>query len=174
MERAMELAKRGLGRTSPNPAVGAVIVKNNRVVGEGYHRKAGGPHAEIVALRHAGTKARGADLYVTLEPCCHWGKTPPCTDAIVAAGIRRVIVGCRDPFPLVKGKGIATLRRAHVRVTENVLRAACEEVVRPFSYRLRHGIPYVTLKAAVSLDGKIATSRGESRWITGPACRRYV
>ena len=174
MRRALELARKGQGRTSPNPMVGAVLVKNGRVVGEGYHRKAGLPHGEIEALRRAGKKAQGADLYVNLEPCCHIGKTPPCTEAIIAAGVRKVIVGMRDPNKLVGGKGTRQLRKNGVQVVTGTLRKECEKLNEVFIKFIRTGNPFVVLKTAVSLDGKIATSSGESKWITGPKAREKV
>lgn len=174
MRRAIDLALAGLGKTSPNPAVGAVVVKNGRVAGEGYHRKAGGPHAEIAALRRAGKKARGADLYVTLEPCCHYGKTPPCSDAIIASGVRRVIIGTRDPNPLVNGKGIKILKSGGIKVAEGVLKKECADINRAYNKWVASGIPYVTMKVALSLDGKIGMQSGESKWITNEMCRGYV
>jgi diaminohydroxyphosphoribosylaminopyrimidine deaminase/5-amino-6-(5-phosphoribosylamino)uracil reductase len=174
MRRAMELAAMGLGKTSPNPAVGAVVVKNGRIVGEGYHRRAGGPHAEIVALRRAGRKARGADLYITLEPCCHFGKTPPCCDAIITAGVRRVVVGTRDPNPLVDGKGIKALKAGGIKIQEGVFKKECEDINRAYNKWIVSGIPYVTMKVALSLDGKIGMRNGESKWITNEQCRSYV
>ncbi len=174
MRRAIELARKGEGRTSPNPVVGAVIVKGNKVLAEGYHKKAGGPHAEIEALKKAGKKAKGATLIVTLEPCCHFGKTPPCTDAIIKAGIRRVLIGARDPNPKVAGKGIKKLKEARVIVEPGLLKKEADRLVAPFSKFIKTGHPYVTLKAATSLDGKIATSSGESQWITGVKARQMV
>ncbi len=172
MRLALREARRGLGRTSPNPAVGAVLVKGGRVVARGHHARAGGPHAEVVAIRRAGARARGADLYTTLEPCDHWGRTPPCTLAILEAGLRRVFVGSRDPNPLVDGRGIARLRRAGVAVVRDVLRGECDAVNAPWFRFITAGRPHVTLKAAVTLDGKIATRTGDSRWVTGPEARR--
>jgi len=174
MRQALALARRGEGRTAPNPPVGALIVKQRRVVAAGYHRRAGGPHAEIEALKRAGKQARGATLVVTLEPCCHFGQTPPCTAAILEAGIRRVWVGCRDPNPRVRGRGLRQLRRAGVQVETGILRGECERLIAPFAKFIRTGRPFVSLKAAVSLDGKIATATGESQWITGPKARERV
>jgi len=174
MRRALALALKGLGRTSPNPMVGAVLVKNGRVVGEGYHRKAGLPHAEIEALKRAGNKARGADLYVNLEPCCHFGKTPPCTEAILSAGVKKVIVGMRDPNKLVSGKGFRQLKKNGVQVVTGVLKKECERLNEIFIKFARTGNPFVVLKTAISLDGKIATSSGESKWITGEKAREKV
>ncbi len=174
MRRALELAEKGRGRTSPNPMVGAVLVKNGRVVGEGCHRKAGMPHAEIEALRRAGKNARGADLYVNLEPCCHFGKTPPCTEAILSAGVRKVIVGMRDPNRLVSGKGFRQLKKNGVQVVTGPLRKECERLNEVFIKFIQTGNPFVVLKTAISLDGKIATSSGESQWITGAKAREKV
>ena len=170
MERAVELAARGLGRTSPNPPVGAVVVRDGRIVGEGYHAAAGEPHAEVVALQAAGEAARGATLSVTLEPCCHHGRTPPCTDAILAAGVSAVRYAMPDPDPRVAGRGHQLLEAAGVRV-ECVVVESARDVARGFLTRLRTGRPWVTVKVAMSLDGKIATPSGDSRWISGPASR---
>ena len=174
MHRALELARKGAGRTSPNPMVGAVVVKNGRVVGEGFHKKAGSPHAEILALKKAGKKAKGADLYVNLEPCCHHGKTPPCTEAIIAAGIRKVIVGMRDPNKLVSGKGFRQLQQSGIEVVTGILKKECGWLNEIFIKFIRTGRPFVILKTAISLDGKIATSSGESQWITGEKARQRV
>jgi diaminohydroxyphosphoribosylaminopyrimidine deaminase / 5-amino-6-(5-phosphoribosylamino)uracil reductase len=174
MRQAVALARRGLGRTSPNPPVGAVIVTNGVLVGRGYHRQAGKPHAEIEALRVAGTRASGGTLYVTLEPCAHHGRTPPCTDAIIAAGLRRVVFGSRDPNPLVCGDGMGKLRQAGIEVCMGVEQAACDELIAAFRKHVTTGRPLVTLKLAASLDGRIATASGESRWITGEDSRRFV
>jgi diaminohydroxyphosphoribosylaminopyrimidine deaminase/5-amino-6-(5-phosphoribosylamino)uracil reductase len=174
MRRALSLARKGLGRTAPNPAVGAVVVRRGRVVGEGYHRAAGEPHAEIEALRAAGKKARGADLYVTLEPCDHRGRTPPCTAAVIAAGISRVSYAMEDPNPRVRGRGARRLREAGLTVHEGLLSDAARELNRGFSRWVVSGRPHVTLKLAVSLDGQIAASGGASRWISGEAARRLV
>lgn len=174
MRQALALARRGLGRTSPNPPVGAVLVKNGRVVGRGWHRRPGAAHGEAAALRAAGARARGATLYVTLEPCNHQGRTPPCTAAILAAGVRRVVFGARDPNPQVRGGGAARLRRAGVAVVGGVERAACEELIAGFASLVRRGRPLLTLKLAATLDGRIATRGGDSRWISGPAARRLV
>lgn len=174
MARALELARRGEGLTRPNPAVGAVLVRRGRVVGEGYHRKAGGPHAEIVALRRAGAEARGATLYVTLEPCSTWGRTPPCTEAIVRAGVRRVVSCVRDPNPRHAGRGIALLRKQGVRVDEGVLADEGRQLLAPFAKWITTGRPRVTLKLGMTVDGKIADAAGTSRWITGARSRRAV
>ncbi len=174
MRRAAALAERAIGRTSPNPPVGAVIVKGGRVVGEGSTRPAGGPHAEVVALRRAGTRARGATLYVTLEPCAHFGRTPPCADAVLAAGLARVVVAVGDPNPRVRGRGLRRLRAAGIAVTTGVLAEEAGAASHWFRHFVVHRRPYVLLKLAASLDGRIATARGESRWISGAAARRWV
>ncbi len=174
MQQAIALAEKGQGRTSPNPLVGAVLVRRGKVVGAGFHKKAGGPHAEIAALRQAGGKAKGADLYVNLEPCCHTGKTPPCTRALLDAGIRHAYIGMRDPNPLVCGKGIRALKKAGIGVTTGILKKQCEALNAVFVKFIQTGEPYVILKSALSLDGKIATHTGESKWITGAKARRHV
>lgn len=174
MHRALLLARRGEGLTRPNPPVGAVLVKNGRLIGEGYHRKAGGPHAEIYALRHAGEKARGATLYVTLEPCSTWGKTPPCTDAILKARVNRVVVAVTDPNPRHRGRGLRILRKHGVRVRCGVCREEAEALCEPFAKWITTGRPWVTLKLACTLDGKIADAKGQSKWITGLESRRLV
>lgn len=171
MLRAVEEARRGYGRTSPNPAVGAVVVRNGLIVGRGYHRRAGEPHAEVLALEDAGRLARGADLYSTLEPCDHQGRTAPCTRAILAAGIVRVFVGSDDPNPLVSGAGVRRLRRAGVRVERGIAREACDALNTAWFRFITSGRPYVTLKAAITADGKLASGSGDSRWITGPKAR---
>ncbi len=170
----MGAARLGLGRTSPNPAVGAVVVRAGRIVGRGHHARAGGPHAEVVALRAAGDLARGADIYTTLEPCDHFGRTPPCSRAILAAGIRRVVVGSRDPNPLVQGRGVARLRRNGVEVVRGVLAEECDRLNAPWFTFITQGRPHVTLKAAVTLDGRIATRDGDARWVSGPEARAWV
>jgi diaminohydroxyphosphoribosylaminopyrimidine deaminase/5-amino-6-(5-phosphoribosylamino)uracil reductase len=174
MRRAIALARRGLGRTSPNPPVGAVVVKGGRVVGAGWHRRAGGPHAEVFALRAAGAKARGATLYLTLEPCTHAGRTPPCAPAVIASGVVRVVVGATDPNPRVRGRGVRQLRAAGIAVTTDVLAAEATEVAAWFRHFIVRHRPFVMLKLAASLDGRIATASGESRWLSGPAARRWV
>jgi len=174
MRLALRLAKKGMGRTSPNPLVGAIVVKGKTIVGRGYHHRAGEPHAEVLALRQAGRKARGATLYLNLEPCAHFGKTPPCTQAILAAGIRRVVAGMKDPNPVVSGRGIKQLRRGGVTVDVGILREECQELNGPFSKFITTGNPFVTLKAAISLDGKVATRSGDSRWVSSQASRNYV
>lgn len=174
MQRALTLARRGEGLTRPNPPVGAVLVAHGKKIGEGFHRIAGGPHAEVVALLAAGKKARGATLYVTLEPCSTWGRTPPCTDAILAAGVARVVVGAADPNPKHAGQGLALLRKRGMAVTVSVCCAEAEELIAPFAKVQRIGLPFVTLKLAQTLDGRIADATGASRWITSPASREYV
>lgn len=174
MRRALALAARARGRTSPNPMVGAVLVKDNQLVGEGFHSYAGSDHAEVVALREAGEAARGATLYVSLEPCCHFGRTPPCAEQIIQAGVRRVVAACEDPNPAVSGKGIAALRAAGLGVEVGVLAEEAARLNEAFFTHTRTGRPFVTLKVAASLDGKIATRTGESRWITGETARRRV
>lgn len=175
MSRALELARLGRGRTSPNPPVGAIVVSRGEVIGEGWHRKAGTPHAEIHALAQAGSRALGAALYVTLEPCCHKNKrTPPCVDAVLSSGVSRVVVSAVDPNPRVRGKGITRLRRAGIEVAAGVLEEEGRGVIREYAWHMKTGLPFVTLKMAQSLDGKIATERGESKWITGPAARGIV
>lgn len=174
MARALALARRGEGLTRPNPPVGAVVVRGGKPVGEGWHHAAGRPHAEALALRAAGPKAKGATLYVTLEPCSTFGRTPPCTDAILRSGIRRVVVGARDPNPRHRGRGLSLLRRNGVAVIEGVLGGEARELIVPFAKWITTGRPYVTLKLGMSADGKIADIRRRSRWITGPAARRDV
>lgn len=174
MRRALRLARRGAGRTAPNPAVGAVVVRRGRIVGEGYHRAAGLPHAEIEALHRAGNASRGADLYVTLEPCNHRGRTGPCTDAVLAAGIARVAYAMEDPNPAVSGGGAGRLRDAGLVVHRGLMEAEARELNRGFCRWVVSGKPFVTLKLAVSLDGQIAAAGGASRWITGEAARRRV
>jgi len=174
MKRALLLAQKGKGRTSPNPLVGAVLVKRGKVVGEGYHAKAGEAHAEIVALRKAGKEARGSTLYVNLEPCTHYGKTPPCAPAVIQAGVRRVVVGMVDPNPVVKGKGISTLRKAGIDVHSGTLEKECKTLNEAFCKYILMKVPFVILKAAATLDGRIATRDGESKWISSEASRRLV
>lgn len=174
MRRAIELAKKGEGWCHPNPLVGAVIVKGGHVIGEGYHAKFGDLHAERNAIRSLSEPAEGADLYVTLEPCCHYGKQPPCTEAIIENKIRRVIVGSRDPNPKVAGGGVKALRDAGIEVVEDFLKEECDELNPVFFHYIRTGTPYVVMKYAMTLDGKIATKTGASRWITGPESLSYV
>lgn len=174
MQMALDLARRAMGRTSPNPMVGAVVVKDGRVVGQGYHARAGTPHAEINALQEAGAQAAGATLYVTLEPCCHHGRTGPCTEAVLAAGVSRVVAAMTDPNPLVAGRGLERLREAGVEVTVGVMEEEARQLNEVFIKYITTRRPFVVLKAAMSLDGKIATRTGESRWITGREARLEV
>jgi diaminohydroxyphosphoribosylaminopyrimidine deaminase / 5-amino-6-(5-phosphoribosylamino)uracil reductase len=171
---ALRWARRGAGRTSPNPLVGAVLVRNGNVIATGYHRRAGEDHAEIVALKKAGRRARGATLYLNLEPCDHVGKTPPCTRSLIQAGIKRVVAGMVDPNPLVAGKGIRRLRRAGITVKVGVLTAECQSLNEAFVSYIARRRPFVIVKLAASLDGKIATATGHSQWITGKEARRFV
>ena len=174
MARALALARNGVGWVDPNPLVGAVVVKDGRVIAEGWHARFGGPHAEREAFAHATDTLQGSTLYVTLEPCCHQGKTPPCSDAIIAAGIRRVVIGVRDPNPLVSGQGIAALVKAGISVTEGVLQDECKHLNRIFFQYVSTGLPYVVAKYAMTLDGKMATAQGYSKWITGEQARAHV
>ncbi len=174
MRAALQLAARGLGNTWPNPAVGCVLVKDGHVVGRGWTQPGGRPHAETQALDRAGESARGATAYVTLEPCSHHGRTPPCCDALIRAGVSRVVVALRDPDARVDGRGFARLRGAGITVEEGLLGADAALLNAGFIRRVTHGLPLVTLKLAATLDGRIATSTGESRWITGTAARRAV
>lgn len=174
MRRAMELAARGEGSVEPNPMVGCVIARGAEIIGEGWHRRFGDAHAEIEALRIAGERVAGATLYVTLEPCCHEGKTPPCTRAVIAARPDRVVVACRDPFPQVQGGGIDELRAAGINVEVGLLEAEARRLNAPYLKLLKTGRPWVIAKWAMSLDGKIATPGGESRWISGEESRRLV
>lgn len=177
MRLALSLAARGRGWTSPNPMVGAVLVRGGKVIGRGWHQRAGGPHAEIAALLDAkrrGNSVRGATLYVTLEPCSTQGRTPPCTDAIVAAGIRKVVAGATDPNPRHAGRGFSVLKKAGVAVVRGLLEAECRELNPAFNHWIVHRTPWVTVKAAMTLDGKIATASGESKWITGEVARRQA
>jgi diaminohydroxyphosphoribosylaminopyrimidine deaminase / 5-amino-6-(5-phosphoribosylamino)uracil reductase len=174
MREALDEAGRGLGRTHPNPCVGAVVVQDGRVVGRGHHAQAGAPHAEVMALAEAGALSRGADLYTTLEPCDHWGRTPPCSRAILDAGVARVVSASADPNPLVNGKGLARLRAEGVQVWTGVLHEQADALNRPFFKSMRTGLPLLTLKVATTLDGKLATSSGDSKWVTGEAARADV
>ncbi|HSD29049.1 MAG TPA: bifunctional diaminohydroxyphosphoribosylaminopyrimidine deaminase/5-amino-6-(5-phosphoribosylamino)uracil reductase RibD, partial [Vicinamibacteria bacterium] len=166
MRQALALAARGLGETNPNPAVGCVVARGARVVGEGFHARAGGAHAEVIALREAGARARGATLYVTLEPCAHHGRTPPCAPLVRDSGVARVVAALRDPSPLVAGRGLALLRRAGIAVETGLLAAEAARLDERFLTWARLGRPFVLLKAALTLDGRIATASGSSRWIT--------
>jgi len=174
MQRCIELAQLAIGQTAPNPLVGSVIVRNGQVVGEGFHPKAGHPHAEVFALIAAGEKAQGATLYVNLEPCNHYGRTPPCTEALIQAGIARVVVGMVDPNPLVAGAGIARLREVGIEVTVGVEEAACQDLNEAFVHRVVYQRPFGILKYAMTLDGKIATATGHSTWVTDEESRRLV
>jgi diaminohydroxyphosphoribosylaminopyrimidine deaminase/5-amino-6-(5-phosphoribosylamino)uracil reductase len=174
MGRALELAARGRYTTDPNPRVGCVLVRDGEVVGEGWHVRAGGPHAEIIALREAGDRAAGATAYVTLEPCCHHGRTPPCTEALIAAGVQRVVAAMQDPNPRVGGAGLEALQVAGIEVHLGVLEAEAERLNPGFVMRMRQGRPWVRCKLAMSLDGRTAMASGESRWITGEDARRDV
>ncbi|PKO36208.1 MAG: riboflavin biosynthesis protein RibD [Betaproteobacteria bacterium HGW-Betaproteobacteria-6] len=172
MARALQLAERGLWTTSPNPRVGCVLVRDGDIVGEGWHEKAGEPHAEVHALRVAGDRARGATAYVTLEPCSHHGRTPPCAEALIAAGVSRVVAAMTDPNPLVSGKGLALLQAAGITTASGLLENEARELNIGFVSRMTRGRPWLRLKAAASLDGKTALNNGVSQWITGPAARR--
>ncbi len=174
MHRCLELARRALGRTTPNPLVGSVIVRNGEIVGEGFHPGAGQPHAEVFALRDAGEKAKGATIYVNLEPCNHYGRTPPCSEALVAAGVAKVVVGLVDPDPRVSGGGIERLRAAGIEVLVGVEEAACRQLNEAFIHRILHKRPLGILKYAMTLDGKIATISGHSTWVTGNEARTHV
>ena len=172
MKRALTLARRG--RTSPNPMVGAVVVRDGKIIGEGFHPKAGEPHAEVFAMDASGSSAKGADLYVNLEPCCHQGKTPPCTDAIIQSGIKRVFAAMVDPNPEVGGKGIEILRKAGIDIQIGLLEAEAKELNLGFIKRVTTGLPFVLWKAAMTLDGKIATRTGDSKWVTCECARKEV
>ncbi len=174
MRRALELAAGGQGYVEPNPLVGCVIARGAEIIGEGWHRRFGGPHAEVEALRLAAQHAAGSTLYITLEPCCHFGKTPPCTQAILAAGVRRVVVAQRDPFPQVSGGGLAELETAGVEVELGALQAEARWLNAPYLKLIETGRPWIIAKWAMSLDGKIATSTGESRWISNTQSRQAV
>ncbi len=174
MRLALQAARRGMGQTSPNPAVGAVLVKRGRVIATGYHRRAGLPHAEIEALKQAGIRAHGSTMYVTLEPCNHVGRTPPCCDALIAAGVKRVVIAMNDPNPLTNGRGIACLRRAGIQVDTGVLKEEAKRLNAPFAKWVVTKMPWVIAKVAQSLDGKIATRTGESRWISSTKSRHAV
>jgi diaminohydroxyphosphoribosylaminopyrimidine deaminase/5-amino-6-(5-phosphoribosylamino)uracil reductase len=174
MRRALELAERGRGHVEPNPLVGAVVVRDGRIVGEGWHQRFGQAHAEVHALAAAGASARGADLYVTLEPCCHHGKTPPCTDAVLRAGVRRVVAAMQDPFPAVAGKGSTLLQAAGVEIEGGLCEAEARRLNAPYLKLLSTGRPYVHAKWAMTLDGKIATRSGDSRWISNEESRCRV
>jgi diaminohydroxyphosphoribosylaminopyrimidine deaminase / 5-amino-6-(5-phosphoribosylamino)uracil reductase len=174
MWMALDLARQGRGRTSPNPMVGAVVVQGSEVIGSGYHQAAGTPHAEIIALEKAGLKAEGATLYVNLEPCAHHGRTGPCTEAIIKAGISRVVAAMQDPNPLVAGRGFARLTEAGIKIKEGILEDKASRLNEEFIKYITTGMPFVSVKVAMSLDGKIATKAGESHWITGEKARQFV
>ncbi|MHC5745587.1 MAG: bifunctional diaminohydroxyphosphoribosylaminopyrimidine deaminase/5-amino-6-(5-phosphoribosylamino)uracil reductase RibD [Nostoc sp.] len=174
MLRCLELARRALGRTSPNPLVGAVIVKDGEIVGEGFHPRAGEPHAEVFALREAGDRSRGATIYVSLEPCNHYGRTPPCSEGLIEAGVAKVVVGMVDPNPLVAGGGIARLRAAGIEVLVGVEESACRQLNEAFVHRILYKRPLGILKYAMTLDGKIATTSGHSAWVTSQEARSEV
>jgi len=175
MTRALALAARGQGRTSPNPTVGAVVVSGGRIVGQAFHRQAGSPHAEALALQQAGSRARGGTLYVTLEPCSHTNKrTPPCVPVVLASGVKRVVAAMQDPNPHVKGDGLRRLRQAGLNVIVGCLESQAVQLNEGYLHRMKTGRPFVTLKAAITLDGKIATASGESKWITGAQARRHA
>jgi len=174
MKIALKLAKKGVGRVNPNPLVGAVVVKAGRVIGEGYHKHFGQPHAEVNAFKGCRKAAVGATLYVTLEPCSHFGKTPPCADLVVESGVAKVVIGSRDPNPLVAGRGIKRLQDAGIDVVEGVLASECEALNEVFFHYVTKQTPYVVMKYAMTMDGKIATRTGQSRWITGEAARTRV
>jgi len=177
INRCIELAKKGAGMVSPNPLAGCVLVKGNKIIGEGYHKKSGGPHAEINAIRNAersGYSTEGADLYINLEPCCHYGKTPPCTEAIISKKIRKVIIGISDPNPLVNGRGIRELKKAGIEVTTGIKEEECRELNRFFIKHITEKRPYITLKIAQSLDGFIALENFKSKWITNSKSRGLV
>jgi len=174
MKKALRAAERGRGRVEPNPMVGAVLAKTGKLLATGWHKTFGGPHAEIDAFKKISQGARGATLYVTLEPCSHYGKTPPCADAIIRAGISRVIAAMKDPFPQVSGRGFCKLRQAGIQVESGLLAAEAERLNAPYLKMLRQRLPFVTLKWAMTLDGRIATVTGDSKWISGPASRKLV
>lgn len=174
MQNALELAAKAVGRTNPNPAVGAVIVKDGHVVGEGFHKKAGTPHAEIHALNMAGENARGSTVYVTLEPCSHYGKTPPCADALISAGVERVVIATQDPNPRVAGRGIKKLKDAGIDIVTGVLETEAQRLNEVFFKYIQNNMPFVALKTAMTLDGKIATYTGDSKWISNELSRHYV
>jgi diaminohydroxyphosphoribosylaminopyrimidine deaminase/5-amino-6-(5-phosphoribosylamino)uracil reductase len=174
MQIALNAAQQGVGRTAPNPPVGAVIVRSGNVVGVGFHPQAGQPHAEIFALQQAGNKAHGADIYVTLEPCSHHGKTPPCAEALVAAGIKSVYIGVVDPNPQVAAKGIEKLQEAGIKVQTGILESECRQLIKPFRKHILSGLPFTIYKAAMTLDGNTATISGDSQWVSGEASRLHV
>ncbi len=174
MRRALQLARRGMGAVSPNPMVGAVIVRAGRIIAEGWHRKFGADHAEIDALKRASGGVRGATIYVTLEPCCHWGKTPPCVDALIEQGIKRAVIGTLDPHPLVDGKGAQILMDHGIEVSVGVLEQAARMLNEVYFHYIQTGLPFITIKYAQSLDGRIATVQGNSRWISSERARKFT
>jgi len=174
LQKALRLAERGKGWTSPNPMVGALVVKEGRIIGKGYHRRFGGNHAEVNAIEDAGQKAEGATLYVTLEPCCHYGKTPPCVERIIASGIKRVVIGTIDPNPMVNGRGVEILNQKGIKVVVGVLEQECRRLNRAYFKFITTGSPLVTLKFAQSLDGNIATKNGQSKWISNERSRKIA
>lgn len=174
MKHALALALKAQGRTSPNPVVGCVIVKDDTIVGAGFHAKPGGPHAEIEALKQAGAHAEGSDVYVTLEPCSHYGKTPPCADALIQAGVKRVVAAMQDPNPLVSGQGFAKLEQAGIAVAHGLLSAEAQSINKPFLKAIIHKLPYVLYKSALTLDGKTSVENGDSKWITSERSREYA
>ncbi len=174
MKLAIELAKKGEGAVSPNPMVGAVIVKDGRIIGQGYHERYGEKHAERNAIASCAESAEGATIYVTLEPCCHYGKQPPCTEAVISAGIKRVVVGSRDPNPLVSGKGNEMLRKNGIIVEEDFMKEECDSINYVFFHYITKKMPYVIMKYAMTMDGKIAAYTGDSRWVTGDEARKLV
>lgn len=174
MAQAIKLAQKAEGKTSPNPMVGCVIVKNGHIVGEGYHHKAGEPHAEILAFEESGDKANGATMYVTLEPCCIFGRTPPCTQAIINHKVRRVVVGVVDPNPKINGRGLEVLKNAGISVSVGVMKNECANLIKPYAKFITTGMPFVTIKYAQSLDGRLATKNGSSQWISSPAALKYA
>lgn len=174
MKLALELAVRGCGFVNPNPMVGAIIVKDGEMIGQGWHERFGELHAERIAIANCRKSPKGATIYVTLEPCCHYGKTPPCTEAIIESGITKVVVGSVDPNPLVAGKGVLILKQHGIDVVENVLKEECDKLNEVFFYYIKTGLPFVIMKYAMTMDGKIATYKGKSKWITGEAAREHV
>lgn len=174
MQKAIALARRGSFKVSPNPKVGCVLVKKGKIISQGYHQHFGGLHAEINALREAGVRAKGSTMYINLEPCCHYGKTPPCTEAIIEAGVKKIVVGMVDPNPLVNGKGLRELKAKGIKIKLGVLKEECAKLNEPYIKYITQGLPFVILKSAMSLDGKIATPSGDSKWISSEASRKYV
>ncbi len=174
MKKAMDLALKGKGKTSPNPMVGCVLVKNNKIIAEGWHKYCGGAHAEVMALKKAGTNAQGASLYMTLEPCCHYGRTPPCVDQVMKSGIKEIFIGMKDPNPLVNGKSIQRLKKAGIKTTVGLLRHELEQINEVFIKYIKYKMPFVVAKCAQTLDGKIATADRDSQWITSAESRAWA